>query len=119
MSSIDIDVSALQNLKAIIGGDTEDLAELVDDFVTGLPEQLKSMKDAAITNDWSALRIAAHTCKSNARDLGAKELSVLCAELEADCKNEPPSDADSQVEKIEQIGMDSVASLAQLDLNSV
>lgn len=77
-----LDLTALKNLKDIIGGNANDLQELVDDFVSELPRQLRQMHDQSGRGDLKGLRITAHGCKSNARDLGALNLSQLCTQLE-------------------------------------
>lgn len=114
-----IDTAALAKLKDIIGGESDDLAELIDDFVTAFPDQAALMKKQAAAEDWSSLRISAHSCKSNARDLGATELSALCAELELQCKDGTPVEPAHQVSAIEKAGSAALAALRQLDLENV
>ena len=55
---------------------------------------------AARANDLDALRIAAHTLKSNARDFGAMRLSVMCEELEQECRNGAVADPVSKADAI-------------------
>lgn len=119
MSSETIDTAALAKLKDMIGGDTEDLAELVDDFVSSFPQQVTLMRSQSTDQDWSALRITSHSCKSNARDLGAHALSELCARLELQCKNGAPTDPDAQLSNIENASTAAIAALGQLDLANV
>lgn len=119
MSNPLIDEAALAKLKEIIGGDSEDLAELVDDFVSAFPEQAETMEGLAAAGDWSALRISAHSCKSNARDLGALALSELCAKLELECKSGAPTDPRTQVDEIRTQGMLALSALQELDLTHV
>ena len=45
------------------------------------------MKSAADANDLEALRISAHSLKSNGRDFGAVALASSCETLERDCRN--------------------------------
>lgn len=80
-----LDLNALRNLRSLIGGDIDDLMELVEEFVASLPHEMDDMRGQAENGDLTALRITAHSCKSNARDLGAPGLSALCAELEKLC----------------------------------
>ncbi|MEM9899086.1 MAG: Hpt domain-containing protein [Pseudomonadota bacterium] len=119
MSNPMIDVASLAKLKDMIGGDSEDLAELVDDFVTAFPAQAETMQTLASEENWTALRIDAHSCKSNARDLGATALSELCAKLELDCKGGAPSDAAAQVQEIQSQGMQALSALREIDLTNV
>ena len=114
-----IDTAALSKLKDMIGGEAEDLAELVDDFVTAFPHQAALMHRQVADEDWGSLRISAHSCKSNARDLGAVALSSLCAELELQCKSGTPNEPGRQVSGIEAAGTAALTALKQLDLANV
>lgn len=119
MSQPAINVADLQKLKAMIGGDIEDLQELVDDFLANLPQQTTALRAAAQSQDWGAMRITAHSCKSNARDLGAAHLSELCAELELQCKSGAPADLDTQLDSIEEVAAQAIAALKAQDLAHV
>lgn len=119
MTSDVIDTAALTKLKDMIGGDTEDLSELVADFLESFPGQAAAMRDQASSEDWLALRITAHSCKSNARDLGATALSMLCAELERQCKAGQPDAPVEQVSAIEAAGHAALDQLRAVDLANV
>ncbi len=119
MTEAIIDVAALAKLKAMIGGETEDLAELVTDFVSTLPDQLALMRSSEASQDWAALRIASHSCKSNARDLGASDLAELCAELELRCKTGEPGDVGDLISGIEAAATAAISALDAEDLASV
>ena len=82
MSGEVIDPAALERLLAAIGGDPEDLRELLDDFQQEGPRALSQMQSAAHAGDRDALRISAHSLKSNARDFGATALAAECARTE-------------------------------------
>jgi len=77
-----IDQKALGRLLEVIGGDSEDLKELVDEFEQTTPDLIATMRMAAEKSDMTAIRIAAHSLKSNARDMGAMRLAELCEALE-------------------------------------
>ena len=117
--SIDIDMAALKKLKDLIGGDTEDLSELVDDFIAGFPAQVARMRSEAEAKDWPALRITSHTCKSNARDVGATELFKLCAALELACETGVPASPDADIAEIDEIGSASITGLKGINLDDV
>ena len=119
MTDTGIDLAALKRLKDMIGGDVDDLSELVEDFLTALPDQLSKMRDAEQSQDWAALRITAHSCKSNARDLGATHLSALCATLEGQCKAGAPVDLAAQLSAIETAADAAMTSLRAQDLANV
>ncbi|MGN6487680.1 MAG: Hpt domain-containing protein [Devosia sp.] len=80
-----IDRQALDRLREIVGGEAADLIELIDSFLEEGPllaERLAASQQAA---DLAGARRAAHSLKSNARDMGATELAEICMRLEAEC----------------------------------
>ncbi|TNE46677.1 MAG: Hpt domain-containing protein [Sphingomonadales bacterium] len=87
MSEGIISRAALRRLQNVIGGDPADLDELLGDFLDAAPELVSQICAAAEVGDLDALRISAHTLKSNARDFGALDLSELCEELERECRD--------------------------------
>jgi len=95
-----IDIEAIHRLLAAIGGDPEDLEELLDDFQNEAPELVDRMQSASRSDDIEALRIAAHTLKSNSRDFGAMGLSAICKTLEQECREKQVLEPREKVEKI-------------------
>jgi HPt (histidine-containing phosphotransfer) domain-containing protein len=77
-----IDQGVLDGLLASVGGDTDFLAELVQDYLSDSPQQLAAMETALVAGDGEGLRRAAHSLKSNSATFGAATLSSLCKELE-------------------------------------
>lgn len=77
-----LDPKALNNLKEMVGGDDDFLAELVDTFLTQAPQLLADIRQAIANGDAAGLRLAAHSLKSNSAEFGAMTLSELCRELE-------------------------------------
>ena len=100
MSEDVIDLEALKRLLDVIGGDPEDLDELLEEFEEVGPSTLKNMQDAAASGDLDALRISSHSLKANGRDFGATALSKACEGLEHACKSGEVADPVGQVEKI-------------------
>ncbi|MDB5526977.1 MAG: hypothetical protein JWR51_80 [Devosia sp.] len=80
-----IDRQALDKLRDIVGGDEVDLVELVESFLEEGPGLIEAITLSQCSADLLTMRRAAHSLKSNARDMGAIELSALCAKLEARC----------------------------------
>ena len=70
--------AALARLEASVG-DPEFVAELIGDFLAGLPGQLAALRSA----DAEEMYRIAHTLKSNAATFGADALGVACRVLEA------------------------------------
>ena len=95
-----IDRAALDRLLDVIGGDPEDLAELIEEFDQTTPQTLAEMQGAADAGDLDALRISSHSLKSNGRDFGATALSVACEALEQACKAGNVADPIGQVAQI-------------------
>ena len=78
-----LDLKALSDLRASVGGDEEFLGELIDDFLGDAPNQLEALRHAVATGDAETARRAAHTLKGNGRTFGAIEFADLCQQAEA------------------------------------
>jgi CheY-like chemotaxis protein/HPt (histidine-containing phosphotransfer) domain-containing protein len=77
-----LDPKALNNLEAMIGGDSTFLAALIDSFLKDGPQLLFQMHQALEKTKPADLKLAAHTLKSLANNFGATRLAKLCKELE-------------------------------------
>lgn len=119
MSKTVIDIPALRKLSNMIGGEMEDLGELINDFITLIPQQVESMRSARAAGDQDALRIAVHSTKSNARDLGALELAELCAQLEQQCKVGDSVDYDAELSTIFVKADEAIQAFKTINLNDV
>lgn len=100
MSDAKIDDSAIERLLGVIGGDRDDLLELLDEFFVVAPDNLRKMEKAAASGDIHTLRIASHSLKSNSRDFGAVALADLCQGLEHACKSGSVPDSVDRVAAI-------------------
>jgi histidine phosphotransfer protein HptB len=90
-----IDRRALDKLRELVGGEESDLVEVVSSFLEEGPSLMEVLEKSERASDLPATRRAAHSMKSNARDMGATELAEICAGIEARCtKGEPPDAAD-------------------------
>ncbi len=101
MSEDTIDRRAIDRLVNVIGGDPDDLLELLDDFERTTPGLVSAMRAGAIAGDRDQMRIPAHSLKSNSRDFGALKLARLCEALEQACKQGDPADALGDVDAID------------------
>jgi HPt (histidine-containing phosphotransfer) domain-containing protein len=97
-----IDEDAIRRLLEVIGGDREDLQELTDEFEEETPKLVAKMRAAVAEGDHDALRIHAHSLKSNGRDFGAVRLAGLSERLEQQCRAGEVADPAAQVEDIGQ-----------------
>ncbi len=66
-----LDRTALAKLQEVVGGDPADVAELIDSFLDEAPELLAAIGRAHAAGDVAALKRAAHSLKSAAREFGA------------------------------------------------
>ena len=114
-----IDPAALKRLLSVIGGDEEDLAELVEDFSDGAPDLAQKIVNSAENGDANSMRIAAHTLKSNARDFGADHLAKLCASMERALKVESPGDLGWAADEIQAETARAIAALMEVSLEDV
>jgi len=92
-----LDRVALDDLRALTGGDPTLYAELLDAFLTDADQYLAELETAP---DSAALRRAAHSLKSNAMNVGATSLAELCQALEADLTAGAVPDAPARVDAI-------------------
>ena len=76
-----LDEAALEQLRSTLG-DTA-TAEIVETFLNEGPRLFADLHKAVESGDAPALRLAAHTLKSNAATFGATALAELCQKLEA------------------------------------
>ena len=84
----------LDHMRQLAGGDDDFLAELIETFLEDGPELVSRMKTAVSLGDAAALRLSAHSLKSNAADFGAIALAEHCQELESMGKVEQLQGAD-------------------------
>lgn len=75
-------MTTLRELRESVGGDSEFLAELIDELLADAPAQLAALREAASSGDAEQARRAAHTLKGNGRTFGAGALAALCQEAE-------------------------------------
>lgn len=95
-----IDRTVLGRLQETLGGDPADLAEIIESFMAEAPELIAQMRDAAEQGEQAVLARAAHSLKSNARDLGATVLGELCQAAESSAKTAALTDPRATVAAI-------------------
>lgn len=67
--------------------------DMVQDFLTSLPQRLEAIEKSCATRDWAGLVSSAHALKGSADNLGAQNLARTCAALE----REAPEDSNLPV----------------------
>lgn len=95
--------SALDDLRAMTGGDAALYVELLDTFLTDADLYLGELHAAV---DAPTLARAAHSLKSNAMTVGATELAAQCRALEADARAGEVADAPQRVDAIAALLLD-------------
>ncbi|MBI2763235.1 MAG: Hpt domain-containing protein [Chloroflexi bacterium] len=82
-----VDLTALDRLLDMTGGDVEFLDELVETYLADGPVQLGAMREAALNGSAGGLIRPSHSLKSNSANLGAAHLADLCRVLEATARD--------------------------------
>jgi CheY-like chemotaxis protein len=77
-----LDPAALENLLAVVGGEFDFLAELIDSFLEEAPQLLAELGQFVKEGDAAGVRRVGHSLKSNGTDFGAPTFASLCKELE-------------------------------------
>lgn len=80
---VTIDRRTLDKLLEIVGGNQDDVIEIVSSFLEEGPALMAALQTAAGTSNLDVLRRSAHSLKSNARDMGAFDLAATCARIES------------------------------------
>jgi len=81
--SATLDFSVLAGFRTLSEpGQPDPVVELIDLFLEDAPERLLAMQTSLARQDSDALKVAAHSLKGSARNLGARPLASICADLE-------------------------------------
>lgn len=78
-----LDEEMLSELKEIM---EEEFPLLLESYLKESATQAATMAEAIGTGDFEQLRRAAHSLKGGSGNIGAAELSALCAQLEAEAR---------------------------------
>jgi CheY-like chemotaxis protein len=85
-----LDPTMLESLRGLrFPGEPDPLVEILDVFLRDTPLRMREAEVAASRDDVEGLRIAAHTLKGSANNLGARRLGFLAGHMEnaAKCPN--------------------------------
>lgn len=74
-----VDEEALRELRIVMG---DDFAKLLQTFATDSAARIAAIQQAAAAADSEALRRAAHSFKGSSGNMGARQLSELCRQIE-------------------------------------
>ncbi|RIH86063.1 response regulator [Calidithermus roseus] len=81
-AEVELDPAALEELRALAGGDSAFLSELVETFLKDGLALIQSLQQALEADNAAGVRMAAHTLKSGSAQFGVRGLAELCKELE-------------------------------------
>jgi signal transduction histidine kinase/DNA-binding response OmpR family regulator/HPt (histidine-containing phosphotransfer) domain-containing protein len=97
-----IELNALAQLQAMMGGKAAYLHELIDSFLEDAPQLLAELQRGIDVHEPARVRMAAHTLKSNAADFGATRLRDLNRALESMAQSGALDRAPNLVAAVEQ-----------------
>lgn len=75
-----LDAAVFDKLQQL--GGTEFVREIIDLFLTYVPQKLADARQAVAAGNWPGVHVAAHTIKSSAGDIGARAMHALAARIE-------------------------------------
>lgn len=78
-----IDAEQLAELKEVL---EDEFSVLIDTYLTDAKFRLQLIENGINSQDYEAVRLAAHSLKGASANLGALMLAELCEKLEHDCK---------------------------------
>ena len=96
-----LDKASLDRLRELDPGDRNGLLQRVlRTYTQSLERMLVQWREARAAADANALRVIAHTLKSSSASVGALELSVLCADVEARLRDQRLAGACAQLDAL-------------------
>ena len=107
-----IDPTTFTELRDAVGEDF--IGELVDTFLAEAPLLLATLREAAAAGDKDSYRRAAHSLKNGSANVGARQLSELCAELEQRGRHGPLDELEQPMAEFEQLYQRTGAALRAL-----
>lgn len=94
-----LDYDTLKTLKQVMEGD---FGLLIETFKQDSNERLKKLHDVIQGSDADLIRRAAHSFKGSSSNIGAPQLSALCAALEKKALAGNLKDLEKDLQQIEQ-----------------
>ncbi|MBS1250276.1 MAG: hypothetical protein MAG431_01869 [Chloroflexi bacterium] len=78
-----LDMEKIEQLKMVMGEDAaEVIGDLIDTLLDSGKSQMKAIKEALAEGDLETVKLKAHTLKGSSGNMGARELSDTCSEME-------------------------------------
>lgn len=82
-----------ETMKTIMGGKVSLMKQVIEIYLNDSLKHIKKLRDSGEKSDVPAMKSAAHGFKSGSANVGAKELSRLCGELEIKAGDNSVEDA--------------------------
>ena len=79
---VTLDSAAIASLIEMLGGDTEALAEIADEFLVEAPQRIAEINTGTASGDAILAQRGAHTLKANALTFGANALADVSRRVE-------------------------------------
>jgi PAS domain S-box-containing protein len=97
-----LDMRVIKSLRDMAGVNADKiLTQIIDNYLEDAPQLLQQIREAVVSADSEALRIAAHTLRASSANLGAIAFSQLCKELEALGRQGTTSNAEKLLPSLE------------------
>ncbi len=90
-------IDKLKELKELLGDTYKDLLEA---YLSDGPKRLDQMRSAFQDLDFETLASAAHALKGSSSNMGAQELSEVCAEIEKLARSNSTDGLEEKVEEV-------------------
>ncbi len=89
----------------------EDLRDIVEEFVAGLPTRLEEIAQAYEKLDWEELVTLAHRMKGAAGSYGYPDISTICADMEDKSRAHRADEFVRQIEQLQELAQAAKAGL--------
>lgn len=93
-------VISIAQVEDIAAGDERFVKELVDIFLTQIPDFSAKILTAYKTENWIVLAREAHTAKSSVMTFGMEETSKLLKKIQLNCEESDLTDVPEMVDKV-------------------
>jgi CheY-like chemotaxis protein/HPt (histidine-containing phosphotransfer) domain-containing protein len=97
---VHINYDRLKRLRESVG----DISPIIKVFIDAMSGRVRSLEEAAVEDDYQALKLAAHRLKGSSRQLGAEYLAGLCQQLEHLANAQQAGQVDAVLGQIKRTG---------------
>lgn len=110
-----LDAAALARLQALDpSGENDLLPRVLRAYQSSAARLMPQLEAARLAGDHAGIRLVAHTLKSSSASIGALQLSILCAEVEALIRTETTDGLKAGIDSLTRAMADTLQAVAQL-----